>query len=67
MGSNDVEGRNVADPQEDQEGREVERGAGTNGRRPRTSDKTIPDTEALITSEEEGILPRQTIQRLQRR
>ena len=32
----------------------------------RISDKTV-DTEALITSEEEGILPRQTIQRMQRR
>ena len=32
----------------------------------RTSDKTL-DTEVLITSEEEGILPRQTIQRMQRR
>ena len=32
----------------------------------RTSDKTL-DTEALITSEEEGILPRQTIQRMQKR
>ena len=47
---------------------EARRSGPRSGTGTKTSGKTSIDTEVLITSEEEeGILPRQTIQRLQRR